>query len=364
MQKTDSIKLRNNIKSVARQMVISLLAILAALAISMLIISLLDVNPFEAMGKLVTGALGSSNSLAETLVKMTPLLFTGMSYALANRCGLTNIGMEGQLYMGALTAAIAGIYLPGLPAVLHLPIALLAGFLGGALWGGIAGVLKVKCGASEIISTVMLNTIATNLIYYMVNGPITEPPGNDAQSLPILESAKLPNILPGTRAHLGILIGILFIVLFYIFLWKSKKGYEVRVSGQNERAAIYSGINTSRNMMLVMLLAGGLAGLAGANEVLGIQGRLFAKVSPGYGFDGIAVALIGANNPFGILIGGFLFGVLRSGGNMMQMTTGVPVAIISVIQAIVILMIVASNYFTTSLGKGMRKRAKAGQSQR
>lgn len=279
----DAIKLRNNAKAAGRQTLVSLTAIVAALAIGMVIIALMDVEPVKAMKQLFTGAFGTKNAIAETLAKMSPLLFTGMSYALASRCGLTNIGMEGQLYVGAMAASVAGIYVQGLPAWLHLPLCLVAGFIGGAVWGGIAGVLKVKFGASELITTVMLNTIAINLVIYMVNGPITEPPGADAQSSPLLPTALLPNILRATRAHLGILIALLFVLLFYVFLWKSKKGYELRVAGLNPHAAAYSGINTRRNMVLVMLLAGGLAGLAGANEVLGIQGRLYAKVSRGMG---------------------------------------------------------------------------------
>ncbi|NCE64974.1 ABC transporter permease [Pseudoflavonifractor sp. 524-17] len=342
MQKFDKIKFRNNMSTAARQAIISILAVAAALAISMIIIAAMGVDPGRAMSKMLSGALGNKNAVAETLVKMTPLLFTGISYALANRCGLTNIGMEGQLYMGALFATISGVYLPGLPLAIHLPLTMLAGFVGGGIWGWIVGVLKVRFGASEIITTVMLNTVAIQLVQFMVNGPITEPPGNDAQSSPLLDSARLPIILKNTRAHLGILIALLFVYLFWMFLWSSKKGYEIRVSGQNPDAALYSGINTKRNVVLVMLLAGGVAGLAGATEVMGVQGRLFPTVSPGYGFDGIAVALIGANTPLGIVAGAFLFGILRAGGNSMQRATGVPVAIIKVIQAIVILMVVAT----------------------
>ena len=345
MKGIDKIKLYNNARSAAQQALISVIAVAVALAVGMLIIALIKIDPFLAMKNLFIGALGNKNSIAETLVKMTPLLFTGMSFALASRCGLTNIGMEGQLYIGALCTTVAGIYITGLPAWLHLPISMFCGFLGGAFFGWIVGFLKVRTGASEIITTVMLNTIAINLIAYMVNGPIAEPPGQMSQSYPVLETAELPRIIQGTRAHLGILIALIFVALFYVFLWKSKKGYEVRVSGLNERAAIYSGVNTSRNILIIMLLAGGLAGLAGANEILGIQGRLTPKISPGYGFDGIAVALIGANSPIGIIVGALLFGILRAGGNMMQMTTGVPSIIISVIQAVVILMVVSSNYF-------------------
>lgn len=358
MQKFDKIKFRNNMSTAARQAVISVLAVVVALVISMLIIAAMGVDPFKAMSKIISGALGGKNAIAETLVKMTPLIFTGISYALASRCGLTNLGMEGQLYMGALFATIAGVYIPGLPMAIHLPLTMCAGFVGGAIWGWIVGVLKVRFDASELITTVMLNTVAIQLVQYMVNGPITEPPGNDAQSSPLLASASLPVILKGTRAHLGIIIALVFVWLFWMFLWSSKKGYEIRVSGQNPDAAIYSGINTKKNIVLVMLLAGGVAGLAGATEVMGVQGRLFPTVSPGYGFDGMAVALIGANTPLGIVAGAFLFGILRAGGNSMQRATGVPVAIIKVIQAIVIIMVVATAILRETSFKRKKRNAK------
>ena len=356
MQQFDKVKFRNNMSSAARQIGISALAVVVALAVSMVIIAAMGISPGRAIGRMISGSLGDLDAIAETLVKMTPLLFTGMSYALANRCGLTNIGMEGQLFIGALTATIAGVYIQGLPMAIHLPLTFIFGFLGGAIWGGIVGVLKVRFGANEIITTVMLNTVATNLVQYMVNGPITEPPGDDAQSAPLLDSATLPIIIKGTRAHLGIILALLFVVAFYLFLWKSKKGYEIRVSGQNPDAALYSGINTRRNVIMVMLIAGGLAGLAGATEVMGIQGRLYPTVSPGYGFDGIAVSLIGANTAPGIVAGAFLFGILRAGGNSMQRATGVPIAIIEVIQAIVILMVVATGFLREG---GFRRRKSA-----
>ncbi len=356
MLQFDRIKLRNNLKIVARQFLVSVLAVVVALGIGMVIIAAMGVDPFLAIKNMFVGALGTKKAVSDTLVKTAPLLFTGMSYALASRCGLTNIGMEGQLYMGALFSTLVAVYVP-MPVGVHLVLAMLCGFIGGAIWGGIVGVLKVRFGASELITTVMLNTIAINIVAWMVNGPITEPPGMDAQSPPILETAALPVIVPGTRAHLGVIIALIFVFLFYMFLWKSKKGYEVRISGQNKMAAIYSGINTNRNILLVMLLAGGLAGLAGSNEVLGMQGRLFQKVSPGYGFDGIAVALIGANTAPGIVFGAVLFGIMRAGGNFMQMTTGVPVAIINIIQAIVIIMVVACNILNEVSFKPRAKRA-------
>lgn len=326
-----------------RQCFVSAAAVIIAILLGMLLILLMGKDPIVAFGALVQGAFGSKNALAETIVKITPLLFTGISYAIANRCGLTNLGMEGQMYMGAFGAALVGIYLD-VPAFLHLPLCILAGFITGGLWGLLAGWLKVRFGASEIITTVMLNTIAIYFVEFMVTDPkrMMEPGGVSGQSNPLLESARLDILIQNTRAHWGVIVGLVCIFLFWLFLWRSKKGYEVRVSGFNMQAAAYSGINTRGNILLVMLLAGGVAGLAGASEVMGVQGRLYAMFSPGYGYDGIAVALIGMNSPIGIMFGALLFGAFRAGGNRMQMKAYVPFSIVNVIQAIVIMAVVAS----------------------
>ena len=342
MKAIDSAKMKTQTKSALQQVVVSFLAVVAALALGMLLIRLIGFDPIKAFSAMLQGAFGSTSSFGETIVKMSPLIFTGMSYAIASRCGLTNLGMEGQLYMGALAATAVGIYATGLPTAIHLPLTILAGFVGGGIWGLIAGALKVRFGASEIITTVMLNTIAINFIDFMVNGPMIEPPGINCQTLPVQPTAQLPNLIPETRAHWGFIMALLFVFLFWLFLWRSKKGYEVRVSGLNMNAAQYSGINTNNNILLVMFLAGGLAGLAGANEILGVQIRMIPTISPGYGFDGIAVALIGNNSPIGIIIGALLFGAFRAGGNRMQIKAKVPNAIVSVIQALVIIAVVAS----------------------
>ncbi len=344
MKKAGTVQLKPQAAGVLRQLLVSVAAIVIALLLGMGLIALMQISPAKAFSALLEGAFGSKKSLAETLVKMTPLLFTGMSYALASRCGLTNLGMEGQMYIGALFSAYCGIYVGGLPPVLHVLLCIAAGFVGGGLWCLIAGALKVWFGASEIIVTVMLNTVAIYLIEFMVtSGPMLEPPGTvTGQSSPILDSAKLGTLLPGTRSHYGFIIALIVLFLFWLFLFRSKKGYEVRVSGYNLQAAAYSGINVKQNILLVTFLAGGLAGLAGVSEVLGVQGRLYAQFSPGYGFDGIAVSLIGMNSPVGILFGALLFGAFRAGGNRMQMRAQVPDAIVSVIQAFVIIAVVAS----------------------
>lgn len=333
--------IKNKIRSGAEQMLLPVVSILLALVIGALIISAMGIDPIYAYQSLLKGALGSKNAIAETLLKAAPLIFTGLSFALAYRCGLINIGAEGQIYMGGFFTVVVGIYLQGLPLIIHLPLALAAGFIGGGLWGLLAGWLKVRFGASEIITTVMFNFVAIAWVSYLVTGPLIEPPGHFPQSAKIAATAQLPNILSGTRLHLGLIIALIAILLFYIFLWRMDKGYEVRVVGQNIHAARYAGINPEQNIILVMFLAGGMGGMAGANEILGIQTRLLQNFSPGYGFDGIAVALLGLNTPIGVLLGALLFGILRSGGNMMQMMAGVPVAIIYVIQALVIIFVVA-----------------------
>lgn len=340
----DAVKLKIKLTKSAQQALVSISAIVITLALSMLIVRLMDIDPVYAFGQMITGSLGSLNAFSEVMVKMSPLLFTGMSYALANRCGMTNLGMEGQLYMGAICATAVGIHADFLPMALHLPLSMSAGFIGGALWGYLAGFLKVKYNASEVITTVMMNTIAINFCGYMVSGPMVEGTGK-TQTAPIAESATLPRLFGEgpMRAHLGFFIAIAFILLFWVFLNRTKKGFEVRMTGMNIHAATYVGINTDRNIMLVMALAGGLAGMAGANEILGVQMMMLPNISPGYGFDGVAVSMIGQNSPFGIIIGAFLFGILRAGGNMMQRRAKVPVSIISVIQGLVIISVVASN---------------------
>lgn len=327
------------------KLVMPILAIVLALIIGALVIWLMGISPWMAYKSLLKGSLGSTNSIAETLVKSAPLIFTGLSFALAYRCGLINIGAEGQLYMGGFASALAGIYLQGLPLIVHLPLALAAGFIAGGLWGLLAGWLKVRFGASEIITTVMLNYVATYWVSYVVTGPMKEPPGTFPQTALVAATAQLPRILTGTRLHLGFLVAILALIFYFVFLWRTPRGFELRVVGQNPQAAGYAGMSPNASVLLAMFLAGGMGGLAGAGEILGVQRRLLQAFSPGYGFDGIAVALLGLNVPTGIFLAAILFGILRSGGNTMQMFSGVPVALIYIIQALVIFFVVSEHMF-------------------
>lgn len=320
-----------------------ILAIVFALLVGGLLIVVMGLDVSTAFSALLQGAFGSKNAIGETIVKTTPLIFTALSYALAKRCGLVNLGAEGQIYIGGLCSAAVGLYL-SMPAFLHIPLAVLAGFVGGGLWGMLAGGLKIKFGASEMITTIMLNYIAQYFINYMVGNVIKEP-GDLPQSAKIIETAQLPRLVTGTRIHLGIVIALLCVLLYYIFLWRTRQGYETRVVGLNPEAARYAGFNSNRRSLGAMFMAGGLAGLAGLVEILGIQLRVYKNFSPGYGWDGIAAALLGQNSPIGIVLSSTLFGALRSGSNQMQIDANVPSALIYIIQALVIMFVIGSNYF-------------------
>lgn len=331
-------------------------ALLLALVAGGIIILLMGINPIVAYGELFRGAFGSWVGISETLLKAAPLLFTGLSFAVGSRGGLFNIGAEGQLYLGGLGSIAVALWLTGLPTLVHLPLTLLAGAAAGGALGALAGFLKERFGASELITTIMFNYVGVGLVSYMVTGPLMEPGAGLPQTAVAPVTAQLMVILPGTRLHLGFVLGILMVIVYWIVVWKTAPGYRVRVAGLNPLAARYAGIDASRLRFWVMAASGAVAGLAGANEILGVQRRLMETFSPGYGYDGIAVALIGRNNPVGVILGALLFGALRSGANAMQMTTGVPVAIIYIIQGLVIALVAGGTLLADqSLFNAMKK---------
>lgn len=331
------------LKETPGELVVPILAILFALIIGAIIISACGLDTMTAYRALLKGSLGSKQAIGETIVKATPLIFTALAYALAKRCGLVNLGAEGQLYMGGLVGGLVALYLP-LPPAIHIPAIIIAGFIGGGLWGMVAAELKIRFGASEMITTIMLNYIANNIVNYMVQSVIIEEGGDLPQTAKIWSTAVLPKIISGTRINLGFVFALIAIFIYYIFLWKTKPGYETRVVGLNPEAARYAGFNGNLRSRMAMFMAGGMAGIAGIVEIAGVQIRIYPNFSPGYGFDGIAAALLGKNSPIGIFFGSFLFGVLRSGSNQMSIDAGVPVALIYILQATVILFVIGSNY--------------------
>jgi simple sugar transport system permease protein len=286
--------------------------------------------------------------LSESLVASTPYIFAGLGVALGFKCGLFNIGVEGQLFIGALVSVYVGYAVTGLPWYIHLPLALIAGALGGALWAGIPGFLKARTGAHEVITTIMMNYIAFRLSDFLLNGPMkrldptTGEPGWNPITPPILGTAWLPKFFPDPlRFHAGFFLALAAAVFVYWFLWKTTLGFEIRTVGANPKAAKYAGMNVPRNFVIAMAISGALAALTGANEVLGVNHSLAAAFSSGYGFDAIALALLGKSHPLGVVLASLLFGILRNGATRMQSVAGVPIDIISIVQALVIAFIAA-----------------------
>lgn len=319
-----------------------LIAIAAALMVGAGLIIIAGKSPIAAYGALFQEAIANYYGFGNTLTKTTPLLLTSLGVLVALKAGQFNIGGEGQIYMGGLCSTLVGLYVKGLPLVIHLPMALLAGFLLGAIWGLIPGYLKAVRGVNEVITTLLLNYIAQYFISYLVQGPMIAPGAPSPFSPKLPESAQLPTILPQTQTHAGILIALIAAGILWLVFARSPLGYQIEAVGQNPTAARYAGMSVERTIMLVMALAGGLAGLAGASEVMGLKYRLFENFSGGYGFDAIAIAFLSRGSIPGVVFTSLFFGALRSGANVMQRSADVPVTIVYAIQGLTVLFIAIS----------------------
>lgn len=279
--------------------------------------------------------------ITESLVAATPYILAGLGVALGFRCGLFNIGVEGQFFIGALCSAWVGYTFTDLPWFIHLPLAVLAGAMGGAFWGAIPGYLKAVTGAHEVVNTIMMNWIAFRLSDWLLNGPM-KATGYRPITPQIEATAELPRIFPPPlRFHVGFFLALAVAALVFWLLFKTTVGFEIRAVGANPDAARYAGINITWNFVLAMVLSGALAGLAGATQVLGTDHWVGQGFSAGYGFDAIALALLGKSHPLGVVLAGLLFGTLRSGATRMQSMAGIPIDIISIIQALVIIFVAA-----------------------
>jgi ABC-type uncharacterized transport system permease subunit len=330
---------RYGMSLLARELAVSAFALLAALAISAIIVLLAGSNPLVAFSALTEGAFGSLQGLSETGVKACPLLITGLAIAVAFRTGVWNIGAEGQLLVGAI--AMAGLGSRSWAAAwAALPMALAAGALGGAVWASLAGLLKVHRNVNEIISTIMLNFIALGLVSYLVHGPLMESAGRYPQSEAIAEAMRLPRLVPSFRFHAGTALAVAAAAACYVFLFWTVIGYQLQAVGWNADAARLAGIRPGRCTLLALVASGALAGLAGAIEVSAITYRLYERFSPGYGFTAIAVALLGRLHPFGVILAALLFGALEAGSSSMQRVAGVSSVLVDVIQAVVILCLI------------------------
>jgi simple sugar transport system permease protein len=316
------------------------LSLVGALLLSILVGSFFllihGYSPLEAYGGIIRGAFGSRVAIAETLLKTTPLLFTGLAMALAAQAGLFNIGGEGQLLTGALAAAMVGLLDWGLPAVLHVILALGAALAAGAAWGGLAGWIRARFGAHEVIVTIMMNYVAFYLTSYMVNYPWKEEGSWVAQTTRIVPTAELPRLMTSSQLTVGIFIGLATVVVGWLIIQRTVLGFELRAVGFNASAAEAGGIRPRVIMVATMALAGAIAGLGGGVEVLGIHRRFIQGFSPGFGYDGIAVAVLASNQPLVIPVTALLFGALRAGGAYIDRMTGLPGDFAVLMQGLVI----------------------------
>ena len=350
--------------SLLQEMLVPALAVLTGLLIGAIAIIASGENVFKAYGALFGGSFGSPQDIiagiqtyfatgnnkellrsiypfTESLVTATPYIFASLAVAVGFRCGLFNIGAEGQVLMGALSSAFVGYSITGLPAYIHLPLALLAGIVGGGIWGLIPGYLKARFGAHEVVNTIMMNWIAFKLSDWLLNGPM-KATGYRPVTPNIAVTAELPRFFPEPlRFNLGFVLALLTAWFVYWFLFKTTLGFEVRSVGANPDAAKYAGMSVTRNFVLVMAMSGALAGLAGSAQVLGVDHWVGQGFSAGYGFDSIALALLGKSHPFGVVLAALLFGFLRSGATRMQSLAGIPIDIISIIQGLIVIFIAA-----------------------
>ncbi|MEA3335235.1 MAG: ABC transporter permease [Chloroflexota bacterium] len=340
--------------------VVPIVSVVLGLLAGAVLLALVGVNPLETYKAMAEGALGSTYAISETLVRAIPLMLTGLAVSIAFRMLFWNIGAEGQLAMGAFAAAGVALFLPGvvpdISAWLLLPAMFVAAFAAGAMWGLIPAALKGFWGVNEIITTLMLNYVAILWIQYLYFGPWKDPQGfGFPGTAPFPEAAYLPRFkdsFPGLaetvntgRMHWGLLIAILAAVFIWIVLGRTRWGYEIRVIGENPNAARYAGINLLRNFLLVMILSGGLAGLAGLSQVAGISHRLQQGIVVGDGYTAIIVAWLAGLNPFGVLIVAFLLAALFVGGDQIQITMGLPAAVAGVLQGTILFFVLGGAFF-------------------
>jgi simple sugar transport system permease protein len=321
-------------------MLIAVLAVALGLAVGAVVILAAGADPVVAMTALVEGAFFTPHGLTESVVASIPLIILGTAVAIGFRAGLFNIGAEGQFYLGALFGTFVGYQIPAPPGV-HLLLAIGAAFLGGAIWGGIPGLLKARFGAHEVITTIMMNFIAFGLTNYLVTGAMRGR-GSSPKTPNILSTAELPRLFASPdRLHVGMFIALAVAAFGYWLLFRTPFGYEIRTVGLNPDAARAAGMRVPRTIVSVLALSGGLSGVAGAIEVLGLAHYLPSSFSGGYGFDAIAVALLAQSHPIAVIPAAFLFGVLATGSGLMQLRSGVNPTVVSIIQAVVIMLVAA-----------------------
>ncbi len=346
----DQLTIKRLVNRIVEQL-LPLLAVPVALIIGAVMLLALKADPIQAYGAMVQGAFGDVSGITQTLVKATPLLLVGLGVVIAFRGGVINIGGEGQITVGAAAATALAVSFPKAPGLILLPACLLVGALAGAFWGFIPGSLKARLGVNEILSTIMMNAIALQFSTYLLTGPLLDPQ-EIANGTRIEQSALLPRqvwlvrLVPQTQLHGGAIIAFVLAILVYIFLWRTTFGYRIRAVGLNPNAARYAGISVPIYQALSLTLGGAFAGLAGAIEVMGVEHRMLAGLSGGYGFTGIVAALFGSLHPLGLIPASILFGGLLVGGNQMQRAVQVPSALIDTLSGLIVLLVVGSKIWS------------------
>lgn len=348
--------MKDKIVKWGKQTVIAVLTILLALVIGGVLVQLSGNDPFEAYKSLFTGAFGSKQRISEVFVKMIPLTITALGTSVAFKAQLWNIGGDGQFIIGAFLATALGLY-SGLPAVLVMPLSIFLAMVGGALWSGIAGWLKVKFNANEVITTLMLNYIATCFLSFLMYGPMMDPDGDLPQSANLASQYRVAQFSSDLRIHAGIFM-LLVLVVIMVGFWRSDIGFRIDLIGQGKKVSTYAGTSVGRTVLITMMISGAFAGLAGWNEVYGVQYKLMEGLGSGYGNIAVVIALLGGLNPIGITIAGFFFSALLVGGATMQRMTDVPYSVVEVIQGLIIVFIIARTAinFGKKGGFGIKRR--------
>ncbi|MEM7276076.1 MAG: ABC transporter permease [Actinomycetota bacterium] len=327
-------------------------AALVAFLFGAIMIVILGANPIDGLVAIIDGAFGTRERVAATAVRATPLLLVGAGITVAFRCRVINIGGEGQIVIGALLATSLAVAIPDTPRVVLLPMVLVAAMIGGAIWGAIPGALKAYASVNEILSTIMLNLVAIQIMNYLLRGPLIDPRELDGSRIPqterLTDNAALPTILPGTRLHLGVVIAVLAAIVAYIILWRTPLGFRLRAVGHNPDAARASGISVERSIVTAMAISGSLSGLAGAVLVFGSESLRMvtdgssAGFTSAAGFNGIVAALFGGLHPLWTIPSAFLFGSLLTGANNLQRVLQIPSPLAVALNGIVVIFVVSS----------------------
>lgn len=315
--------------------------VVLAFALAAVVLALAGHDPLETYWQLLAESFGSRQRIASTLAASTPLILSGLAIAVAFRAGAFNVGVEGCIYVGGLAAAFVGFTFTGLGAAVLLPLALLTGIATGGLWMLLPGVLRARLGVDEVVTTLMLNFIAISLTSYLVNGPLLAPGAANSATPMIADAARLPRLFAGINLNAGFAIALALVVLYWAWGRWTALGFETRLAGLNARFARAAGMDVPMLIIRMMLLSGAIGGLAGAVHALGNVHRFVAGFSPGYGFTGIAVALLGRGNALGILLAAILFGALATSGATIQLFSDVPVEIVNILQGMVMIFAVA-----------------------